>query len=387
MITNIVFVHAGESPPEEWAASLFLAGPTPRTPDVPTWRPGAQSEIERRWNRPGLLVVFIPEPRSGAVWPDYEDQRTWELYWGDRCDEVLFWIPRGPGMPALTTNDEWGRWKDSGRVVLGTPPGAESVRYQRNYAIDNHIPLANSLSDTITAALGRIGGGAHRVGGQRHAPLLLWRTPSFQGWLTAQESAGNELLAGRLEWVFRIGKQREIALLWAFHAHIYVTAENRIKNNEVVISRPDIATVLAYRRAPHLPDTEVVLVKEFRAPSVTADGFVHELPGGSSLMPVLPIELAAAELSEETGLDVPVHRFRMHHTRQLAATFSTHRQHLFSVELTDEEIDQVRNTVGVHGNAEDTEMTYPEVRRLGDLLTNSQVDWTTLGALAEVLLT
>ncbi|HWM04498.1 MAG TPA: nucleoside 2-deoxyribosyltransferase domain-containing protein, partial [Actinophytocola sp.] len=129
-------VRAGEEPPDRWAASLFLAGPTPRTPDVASWRPEAMAEIERRWAGPDELVVFLPEPR-GAVWPEYEHQRTWELYWGDRCDVVLFWIPRGPGMPALTTNDEWGRWKDSGRVVLGTPPEAQSVRYQRGYAADH----------------------------------------------------------------------------------------------------------------------------------------------------------------------------------------------------------------------------------------------------------
>lgn len=383
---NVITVYAGEEAPQGWSGSVFLAGPTPRTPDVPTWRPAALEEIERRWDRPGRLAVFLPEPRDGAVWPDYDRQRSWELYWGDRCDEVLFWIPRGPGMPALTTNDEFGRWKDTGRVVLGTPPGAERVRYQRDYATDNHIPLADTLADTVTAALDRIGDGAWRSCGQRHVPLLLWRTSSFRSWLGAQQGAGNELRAGRLEWTFRTGERRQIVVFWAFHAQVYVAAENRVKGNEVVISRPDISTVLAYRRAPDLADTEIVLVKEFRSPSVAADGFVRELPGGSSLVETSPIQLAAAELAEETRLQVAVERFRTHQVRQLAATFSAHRQHLFSVELTAREVDQVRQTVDVLGNADDSELTYPEVRRLGDLVATSQVDWTTLGALTEVLL-
>src|SRR4029453_8913417 len=103
-MTNVIVVHAGESPPEQWTASLFLAGPTPRTVDVHSWRPEGLAQIRAPWNQPGSLGGCGPEPRD-EVWPEYDHQRTWELYWGARCDVVLFWIPRGPGMPALTTND------------------------------------------------------------------------------------------------------------------------------------------------------------------------------------------------------------------------------------------------------------------------------------------
>jgi len=381
-VSEVVRVHAGETPPDEWTASLFLAGPTPRSPDVASWRPEALAEIERAWDRPGRLVVFNPEPRDG-VWPDYEHQRTWELHWGDRADVVLFWIPRGPGMPALTTNDEFGRWKDTGRVVLGTPPAASSVRYQRGYAADHHIPLADTLTDTIAAALKQIEDGACRSGGARDVPLLVWRTPSFQAWLSAQESAGNTLRGGRLEWTFRVGPTREFVYLWAFHAQIYVRAEDRVKDNEVVIARPDIAAVVAYCRGSSLVDTRVVLVKEFRAPSASADGFVRELPGGSSHVPMAPVEVAAAELAEETGLELPVDRFRAHHARQLAATLSPHRQHVFSVELTESEIDGL--DPAMRGLPDHSERTYPEVWRIGDLIADNAADWTTLGALMEVL--
>ena len=92
--SEVVLVHGGEAPPEQWSASLFLAGPTPRTANSTSWRPAALEAIRAQWDRPGRLVVFVPEPRDGQPWPPYEKQRTWELYWDDRCDVVLFWTPR-----------------------------------------------------------------------------------------------------------------------------------------------------------------------------------------------------------------------------------------------------------------------------------------------------
>ena len=383
---NVIVVHAGEEPPDRWTASLFLAGPTPRTPDVASWRPAALAEVVSRWAGPGPLVVFVPEP-SDAVWPEYDHQRTWELRWGDRADVVLFWIPRGPGMPALTTNDEWGRWKDSGRVVLGTPPDAASVRYQRGYAADRHIPLADTLVDTVAAAMTVLGPGADRAGGHRHVPLLLWRTPSFRSWLCAQTAAGNVLREARLEWTLRVGRRLEQVFFWALHVHVYVAAEDRVKDNEVVLSRPDIASVLAYRRAPALADTEIVLVREFRSPSSSQDGFVLELPGGSQPEPMAPAEAAAAEFAEETGLRLPAERLVPHNSRQLAATMTTHRQQLFSVELTEEELAQVRRTGPIRGGGGSSELTHPRVLRLAELIETSHADWTTLGTITEVLLT
>jgi ADP-ribose pyrophosphatase YjhB (NUDIX family) len=125
-----------------------------------------------------------------------------------------------------------------------------------------------------------------------------------------------------------------------------------------------------------------VLVREFRTPS----GFVLELPGGSSWGDEPPREVAVVELGEETGLSIAPERLRAHHVRPLAATFSAHRQHLFSVELTEAELAAVRAVTGPLGETGSTERTYPRVARFGDLLTGGEVDWTTLGALAEVLL-
>jgi hypothetical protein len=391
-LVEVILVHTGEDPPDSYDASIFLSGPTPRRAGVPSWRSEAIAELRRQWRR-GRLVVFVPEPRRGEPWPSYAINRSWQLFWGDRADAVLVWISRGPGMPGHTTNDEFGRWKDSGRVVLGTPPGAEHVRYQRDYAAEAGIPLAGDLAATVTLALDRIGGGAHRHGGQRHVPLLVWHTSSFQNWLIAQERAGNELRAGRLEWTFRVGPRRDTVFFWVFHAVVWIGAEGREKTNEVVFSRPDITAIVAFHRAVELVDTEVVIVREFRSPAATVDGFVRELPGGSAFSPsssvehvVAEFEQVVAEFTEETGIEIAPERVRAHQSRQAAATLSSHRNHVFTLELTREEMDRARADVGTHGVLADTERTYVEVYRYGDLLRSTLVDWATLGAVTSALL-
>ena len=51
--------------------SVFLAGPTPRDPSVPSWRPEAiQLFSDMKFD--GSL--YIPEPQDGKYSHDYEDQ-------------------------------------------------------------------------------------------------------------------------------------------------------------------------------------------------------------------------------------------------------------------------------------------------------------------------
>jgi ADP-ribose pyrophosphatase YjhB (NUDIX family) len=381
---GLTVVYAGEAPPEEWEASLFLAGPTPRSPEVGSWRPGALGEIAAQWGSRGDLVVFVPEPRDGAVWPEYDGNRRWELFWGDRVDTVLFWIPRGPGMEGLTTNDEWGRWKDSGRVVLGTPPSADRVRYQWDYAAEQGIPVATTLAQTVGHALDAVTPCARRTGGQRHVPLQVWRTETFQSWLAAVEGAGNELREARQEWVHRVDGR---VFFWALHAAVHVAAEGRVKENEVVFARPDTAAVVAYRRAPRTVDSSVVLVREFRTSGAAPGGWVRELPGGSDPAGMAdPRKVAAEEFAEETGLAISPGRLRPHHPRQPSATTSAHRTHAFSVELTAEELAALSSDDSPHGDHAATEHTYVEVTTLASLLAAPTVDWTTLGLITEALL-
>lgn len=379
-MTEIVVVNSPDEAPRAWDASVFLAGPTPRAAHVASWRPAALKLIRERWRGPGRLVVFVPEPADGHSWPAHRVQRDWELRNLDRSDRVLFWIPRDPrDLPGLTTNDEWGWLKDSGRAVLGTPPDAPQVRYQRAYALGHDVPVRDTLDATIDTVLAALGTGAARADGERDIPLNVWRTRAFADWYAAQRAAGNTLLGGRIVWVWRHGGQ---AWLWAAHVRVAIAAEaGRVKDNEVVLGRPDVAAVVLYRRAEPVAASTVVLVREFRSAARTEDGFVHEVPGGSGYT----AEDGCAEVGQETGLVLAPERLRPHGSRQLAATLAAHHAHVWSAELTEAELARLRDVPGPHGVAGDGERTEVEITTYGELLRDGRVDWSTLGMLAAVL--
>lgn len=148
---NCTVVYALEEPPEVIGKSIFLAGPTPRKSDVASWRPEALRILEET-GYDG--VVFVPEDRSGIWHGNYDHQVEWEERYLNMADVILFWVPRNmQDMPALTTNDEWGFWKDSGKVVLGSPKDAPSMRYQQHYARQLGVQVSHTLPDTVSNAL------------------------------------------------------------------------------------------------------------------------------------------------------------------------------------------------------------------------------------------
>jgi ADP-ribose pyrophosphatase YjhB (NUDIX family) len=371
----VKIVYAGQQPPEQWDASIFLAGPTPRRDDVRSWRPEALAQIRDQYE--GDLVVFVPEPPDGTRYPSYDDQVAWEERWLDAADVILFWVPREMStLPGLTTNIEFGRYESSGRVVLGAPENAQHVKYMKHHAHQRGAQVTVTMPDTVKATLEMIGEGAPRSGGERHVPLLAWRMPTFRHWLKTQQAAGNVLLDGKLLWTHH-------KFLWAYHARIEVTAENRVKHNEIVLGRPDVVSIVAYRPGDTPRQNEVVLVREFRTPSCSPDGYVHELPGGG-IISGEPVDQAGHELQEETGLRVAPERLVESQVRQVVATLSAHRVHVFTVELTDDEISQIRQNPGPHGVLEDSERTFAEVRTYGEILDHGYADWVTVGVLAKI---
>lgn len=385
-------VYTGEEMPEKFTKSIFLAGPTPRNPEeVESWRPDAIRILKDK----GFDgVVFAPENRDGVYKNDYDDQIAWEEKYLNIADCIVFWVPRDlsldskdfPKMAAFTTNVEFGTWQDSGKIVFGAPEDAEKVAYLKHYCEKYNVPMSDTLADTLNDAMEMLGEGSEREGGERYVPLFIWKQDSFQSWYKAQKEAGNRLEKARLLFNFR-PRFKDFVFLWVLHAEVYVAAEDRVKDNEFVLARPDISTVcLWHESGESLFDNEVVIVREFRTPASTKDGFVRELPGGSAVDPGDPEETAAAEVHEETGFYLDPVRLKTHEARRLVGTLSSHKAHLFSVEITDKELEWFKSQDGiVHGNEEDSERCFIEVHTVQNLIDNDLVDWTTLGMILSVL--
>jgi 8-oxo-dGTP pyrophosphatase MutT (NUDIX family) len=389
-------VYAGEEMPKIFTKSLFLAGPTPRNPDEQeSWRPDAL-DILRDKGFEG--VIFIPEPRDGKFSSSYDGQIDWEEKYLNVADCIVFWVPRNldldskgfPKMAAFTTNVEFGTWQSSGKIVFGAPPEASKNGYLKHYAEKYNVPVATTLTETLDNALEMLGEGSERTGGERFVPLFIWNLDSFQDWYQAQIQAGNRLEEARLLFNFR-PRYKNFVFLWILHVKVYVAAEDRVKENEFVLARTDTSSVLLYHNPPgatgSLQEYEVVLVKEFRSPASTEDGFVRELPGGSSPKKNEdPSEIASEEVQQETGLYLDPARFIKHGARRTVATLSSHKSHLFSLEISQEEMEWFKSQEGiVHGVEEDTERTFVEVYTVGQLIREKIVDWTTLGQIIGVI--
>ena len=378
-------IYAGEELPTIITKSIFLAGPTPRSNDIISWRLEALSYFKDS-GYDG--IVFVPEDRNGKFSLPYHTQVNWEEIGLKVADCIVFWIPRSETLPGLTTNVEWGVWCQSGKAVLGYPAHAKKMQYIDHYAKLYNVPIARTLPDTLRLATNRIGFGAERKGGERYVPLHVWNMPSFQAWYISQVKAGNRLDHADLLYTYW---SRSYLFLWILKVSIYVTSENRTKRGEFVVSRPDICSVMMWcprgdwPRSNYLP-SEVVLVKEFRSPARTQDGFIRELPGGSSFTLKNSLDVALEEVLEETGFVIKPERMIFIGERQLMGTLSSHTCLLYSVRLSEEEIQWFKSQAGiVHGNIKATERTFIEVHTIGSLIVNPITDWATLGQILSVI--
>jgi len=380
-----------QSPPEVFKKSLFLAGPSPRDFLHPNWRLEAVKILEEL-GYDG--VVFVPLPEDGN-WPkDYDVQVEWEKRYLDMADAVVFWVPRDmEQLPALTTNVEFGMYYDTGKVFLGFPEQASHMKYLERHGQSEGVPIFHDLRKTLQAAIDYIGDGAERVGGEREVPLKVWQLDSFQIWIKAQQAAGNRLDGAKVLWTFRLGPKKDFIFAYAVHVNVHVTKEGRNKINEIIISRPDVATVVIYCRpddsdADRILDTKIAIIREFRSPASINDCFVREIPGGSSWKHKEDFStIALQELLEETGFSLAANRLKFLGARQMADTFSTHQAHVFSCEVTPEEMNYFQKQTGVvHGVAEDSERTFVEVYTVRELLEKPLIDWSNLGMIVAALL-
>ena len=125
-----------EHPPEDEngisipSEVVFLAGPTPRSKDVKSWRPQAIKILEEIDGYEGM--VLVPEPSDGQKFVSYTFQVEWERECLFNCSTIFFWVPREmQTMPALTTNIEFWYWiaRDPLKVIYGRPHGAPHTSY------------------------------------------------------------------------------------------------------------------------------------------------------------------------------------------------------------------------------------------------------------------
>lgn len=378
-------VYTNEDMPQSFTKSIFLAGPS--------LRPGQEEHMES-WRKDAIRVlqdmgfegtIFCPENRDGKFEKDfsYDNQVEWEDKYLNVADCIVFWVPRDlKELPAFTTNIEWGTWADSGKVVLGAPPDAEKMDYIKYYAKEYKVPVSDTLTATLKHALDKLGDGAERSGGERYVPLFIWQLNSFQQWYKAQVHAENVLEDARLLYSFRPG-YKDFVFLWVLKVNVYISSEDRYKSNEFVLSRPNISSVCLWcdTNEDSILDTQVVLVREYRSPAATPDGFIYELPSGSSHKGgASPETTAAEELHEETGMWIEPDRLKLVDSRQLAGTLSAHKSTLYSVSITGKELEWFRSQEDIpHGVEEDSERTFIEVKTLREVISAELVDWSTVG--------
>jgi hypothetical protein len=138
--------------------SIFLAGPTPRSPEVTSWRPEALKTLA--WlDFKG--EVYVPESEDWKPHESgYDNQVWWELEALEKATVVVFWVPRDLAtMPAFTTNVEFGMLVKSGKVLLGAPEGAPKMNYLKMVASKYNVKFFDDLDDLLKEAVSKASNG------------------------------------------------------------------------------------------------------------------------------------------------------------------------------------------------------------------------------------
>ncbi len=389
-------VHAQQDIPPSWTKSVCLAGPCTGNTHTDSWREDALRHLVQG-GYDG--VVFVLGPSEHAAVTDQQAQLDWEFKALHYADAIIYWVPSDAHV-ALDERlgVELGRWLNSHKLFVGHPANGRMASYLDKALLDFPRPAIrhDSLAAAIDAALKRIDAGAERFGGERKVPLQVWRTAFFRKWYENLKRAGHRLDDAKVRWVYFLPETEEVlaGVMWV---NIWVEKEGRHKNNEWIFGRTDLCATVLYPKpngGTHsfetLLDQEIVMVREFRPNSRSSDGFVHELPSGSSAgkTNLHPRQIAADEVKEETGLDLDASRLVEVQSRQAAATVSTHHVNLFMAALTLDEMAQATReaqTKATHGNKQESERTTVEIMTFRDLIESTLVDWSTVGMIMSAL--
>lgn len=134
--------------------SIFLAGPTPRSLDIESWRKEAINVLEDL----GFDgIIYVPEKEFDDRTFNYDNQVFWEREALYNATVIVFWIPRTiPSMPAFTTNVEFGYWisKNRKKVFYGRPDNSEKNKYlDWLYKTETSREPINNLKDLLKVAI------------------------------------------------------------------------------------------------------------------------------------------------------------------------------------------------------------------------------------------
>lgn len=130
--------------------SLFLAGPTPRKPEVLSWRVNALDIIA---DLESHGTVYVPEASDWASHDHYDAQVHWEWMAIEMSTVIVFWIPRDlETLPAFTTNVEFGKYINSGKTMYGRPANTPKTKYLDEMATRFGVAIYDDLRTLLSAA-------------------------------------------------------------------------------------------------------------------------------------------------------------------------------------------------------------------------------------------
>ena len=387
-------VFSDEQLPTEVTKTIFLAGPSPRYYEgskilIDTWRHRA-IDILALLGYDGH--VFIPLPKF-AFYPgtasknaiDYLNQVEWEHNAMNRADVLFFYVDRKEDNQGLTTNIEFGKYVNSGRMVYCRPHDALKVRYMDNMIIGMDKPFFIDMKEGLKSCIDRIEGGVTRWGGECTVPAIIFKSDQFKDWYDNIKNAGNRLDGFEVKSIITF-KNDSFLFGFAAWVNVFITKENRHKSNEWIFSRTATSYVAAYYDNEN-GVRQFVLTREFRSPANNMWGYVYELAGGSAVGEVVtPIENAMKELEEETGLVITdPSRYKLLGNKQTFATYLTMRMFAVGVGLTKEEFEQIKVRVKngtVLGENEEERITLHIATEQEIINGDYPCDWTTLGIIS-----
>ncbi len=145
-------IYSGQNKEIE-GRSIFLAGCSPRKGQTLLWRFEALAFL-RESGFEGTVIV--PEPETGESWLDYMDVVEWEDRYLKLADVIVFWLPRSikDGIYGFTSNVEFGKYLNSGKIIYGRPETSDNNRYldhwyKELYQYDPFTNLQDLIKSTV----------------------------------------------------------------------------------------------------------------------------------------------------------------------------------------------------------------------------------------------